>query len=303
MIKKNPSLLVVLAAVLILAAYNSVFIVDQTQRAIVVQFGEPISPAPLAPGLHFKIPFIQEALFFDIRLMDHESAPAEMLTRDQKTLVVDAFMRWRVTDPLLFYQSFKAADLRSNINDEAKRRLGGVLSNELRRLLSVHDMSDIIFHKRAQIMDAITKTSHQSAKEWGVEIIDVRIKGVELPVANQAPVFKRMIQERQEMANRYRSTGEGERQQIMAEADLELAATISKAEMDALEIRGKADADAARIYAEAYSQDQEFYAFLRSLESYRHALSDKTTIVLSPSNNDYLNYFGRSDIMRPPASR
>lgn len=303
MAKKNPTIWLLIVVMLVFTAYNSIFIVDQTQRAIVVQFGEPIGPAPLEPGLHFKIPFIQEALFFDIRLMEHESSPAEMLTRDQKTLVVDAFMRWRVTDPLLFYQSFKASSLRTNLNDEAKRRLGGVLSNELRRLLSVNDMSDIIFHKRVQIMDAITRTSNQSAKEWGVEIIDVRIKGVELPITNQTPVFKRMVQERQEMANRYRSIGEGERQQIKAEADLELAETISKAEMENLEIRGQADAEAARIYAEAYGKDQEFYAFSRSLESYRNALKDKTTIVFSPENNDYLYYFGQPRLTAPPPSR
>lgn len=299
MMKKYASILLPIVALLAYAAYNTVFTVDQTQRAIVVQFGEPISPTPLEPGLHFKIPFIQTALFFDMRLMEHESLPAEMLTKDQKTLVVDAFMRWKVTDPLLFYQSFKAANLRANINDEAKRRLGGVLSNELRRLLSNNDMSSIIFHKRVQIMDAITKTSNQSAKEWGVEIIDVRIKGVELPVTNQIPVFKRMVQERQEMANRYRSTGEGEKQQIMAEADLELAETISRAEMEGLEIRGQADAEAARVYAEAYGKDQEFYAFVRSLESYRKGLTDKTTIVFSPDDSDYLRYFGQP---RPTAS-
>jgi membrane protease subunit HflC len=283
---------------LIIAAFllNSIFFtVDETQRALVLQFGQPVGGIK-EKGLHAKIPFIQRVVLLDNRLMEYDVGAAEIYTNDKKNMVVDAYVRWRIEDPLLFYQRFKS-DNSYSIIEEAKRRLGGIIVGELRRELGLHVLADIISQNRGSIMETVTDSSNKKLledTEAGLVVIDVRIKRADLPPENQKAVYDRMRTEREQQATKYRSEGKRNGQKIMSEADRQVRETIAEAEMQSQVIRGEADGEAAAIYAEAYGQDPEFYAYKRSLESYQYTLKDRTVILMDPSEVDYLRYFGKT---------
>ncbi|MDR2338948.1 MAG: protease modulator HflC [Deltaproteobacteria bacterium] len=274
------------------------FTVDQTQRALVLQFGQPVGGIR-EPGLHSKIPFIQKVVFFDNRLMEYDVAAAEIYTKDKKNMVVDAYVRWRIVNPLLFYQRFKSENSYSII-EEAKRRLGGIIVGELRRELGLHEMQEIISQNRGSIMVTVTDTTNTKLAEdtqAGLVVLDVRIKRADLPPENQKAVYDRMRTEREQQATLYRSEGRRNGQEIMSQADREVREKIAEAEMRSQVIRGEADSEAARIYAQAYGADPEFYAFKRSLDSYQTAFKAGSVILIDPQANDYLRYFGTA---KPP---
>ncbi|MDR2612015.1 MAG: protease modulator HflC [Deltaproteobacteria bacterium] len=274
------------------------FTVDQTQRALVLQFGQPVGGVR-ETGLHAKIPLIQRVVYFDNRLMEYDVGAAEFYTNDKKNMVVDAYVRWRIEDPLLFYQRFKS-ESSFTVVEEAKRRLGGIIEGELRRELGLHILQDIIFQNRGSIMEIVTDSSNRKLMEdtqAGLVVIDVRIKRADLPPENQRAVYDRMRTEREQQATKYRSEGRRNGQKIMSEADRKVRETIAEAERQAQIIRGEGDSEAASIYARAYAQDPEFYAFKRSLESYQTVLRERTVVVLDPRNVDYLRYLG---IASPP---
>ena len=213
---------VVVVAVLALIALNSAFFtVDETKQAILVQLGKPVSGV-LTPGIHYKIPFVQEAIFFERRLLDYDAHPAEILTRDKKNLVVDNYAKWKIVDPLKFYQTVR------NVNGAAAR-LDDIIFAELRVELGRHNMVDIISKSRSEIMDAITKRSNERSSEIGVAVIDVRIKRADLPQENELAVFGRMQAERQREAKRYRSEGQEAALKIRAAADREKAIILAEA--------------------------------------------------------------------------
>jgi membrane protease subunit HflC len=288
-------MVIVIIVALYLLVSSVFFTVDQTQRAIVLQFGQPVGEVR-EPGLHIKIPVIQRVVSFENRLMEYDVAAAEIYSGDKKNLVVDAFVRWRIDDPLLFYQRFKSENSFSII-EEAKSRLGGIIVGELRRELGLHNMADIISQNRGSIMEIVTDFSNRKLLEdtnAGLTVIDVRIKRADLPPQNQKAVYDRMRTEREQQATKYRSEGRRNGQMIMAETDRSVRETLAEAERQSQVIRGEADSEAAAIYAQAFGQDPEFYSFKRSLESYQTVLGERNVILLDPDNMEYLRYLGRS---------
>ncbi|MDR2945505.1 MAG: protease modulator HflC [Candidatus Adiutrix sp.] len=294
--KKLHAAIVLIAAVAGFGLSNALFTVDETQYAIVLQFGQPVSTKTV-PGLHVKMPFIQNVIYLDNRLMEYDMASTIIYTKDKKNMVVDAYVRWRVKEPLAFYTRFKS-DSSYSIVEEAKRRLGDVIIGVLKSELGLHDMSDIISQSRNTVMERVNDESNKKLAEegatLGLEVVDVRIKKADLPAENQLSVYERMKTERNQQATKYRSEGEMKGRLIRAEADRKRAEIIAEANRKSQEIRGQADAEAASVYSEAYGLDPEFYAFVRSLESYQKAFQDKSTLVISaPETMEYLEYFGR----------
>lgn len=252
----------------------SLFTVDQTQQAIVIQLGKP-RPEAYGPGLHPKIPFIQEVVYFESRILLYDASPTEVLTRDKKNLVVDNFTKWRIDDPLVFYRS---------VRDErgAQSRLDDIVYAQLRVELGLHDLSDIVSTTRSAIMHEVTRIAEERAKVYGIEVIDVRIKRADLAEQNEKHVFERMKAEREREARQYRSEGEEESKKITTQADMERAVILAEAYGQAEILRGEGDAEAIRIYADAYQQDPDFFSYFRSLEAYKKTMKDQTKLVITP---------------------
>lgn len=283
---KKFGIIVVLIILIIIGLNTAFFIVDQTEQAIVVQLGKPVSGIQ-KPGLHTKIPFIQDVIFFERRLLDYDARPAEILTADKKNLVVDNYAKWKIVDPLKFYMTVR------NVRG-ALSRLDDILYAELRVELGRHQMIDIISKLRPKIMADVTRRSDKRARDYGISVVDARIKRADLPQQNERAVFGRMRTERERQAKKYRSEGQEEALKLRSAADRERTIILAEAYRKAQKLRGLGDATATRIYARAYNQDPEFFAFLRSLESYRKALGEKTTMVLSQDDKflEFMNQGG-----------
>lgn len=275
--------IIVLLIVLVLAR-TSFFTVDETETTIVTQFGKYIRSVT-EPGLNFKIPFVQVVHYYDNRIMEYDSSPAEILTKDKKNLVVDNYARWKIVDPLKFFQS---------VRDEvgAQARLDDIVYADLREELARHNLSEIIDVRREAIMDTVSKKSDEKAKQYGIKIIDVRIKRADLPREVEESVFARMRAERERIAKKYRSEGEEEAAKLRARTDKEKVIILAEAYKEAETIRGEGDAQAVKIYADAFQKDPEFYGFLRTLETYKKTIDDQTTLVLG-SDSELLKYIGQ----------
>jgi len=272
--KKTILIVLILGMLFVL---SSIFILDETEKVVVLQFGKPVNIVT-EPGLHFKVPFpIQEKVTFDDRLLEYDSPPEEILSKDKKTLIVDNYVRWRITDPLQFLKTVQAVPV-------ALSRLDDIVYSELRRELGTHDMVEIITENRDSIMQKVTAASNISTIEYGIEVVDVRIRRVDLPSENEASIYARMEAERKRQANKFRSEGEEEAQKIRASTDKDKTILLADAYKTSEEIRGNGDAKAVEIYARAYSKDPEFYEFLRTLEAYEKIVDNKTTLVL-PANS------------------
>jgi len=248
------------------------FTVDETQVALVTQLGK-FKRSVEDPGLHFKLPFMEQVHLYDGRLLNYDAAPAEVLTRDKKNLVIDNYARWRIQDPLRFYQ-------RVGTVAGAQSRLDDIVFSELRQELALHDQSEIIDIHRLEIMEKVATKSAKKAEEYGIKLIDVRIKRADLPREVEESVYARMASERARIAKRYRSEGAEQAAKIRATTDKERTILLAEASRDAEEIRGRGDAEAAHIYAAAYEQDADFYDFVRSLDAYRKTLNTDTTVIL-----------------------
>jgi membrane protease subunit HflC len=274
-----------------IVAMSSLFIVSQTEQALVLQFGQPRreinQPGPYNhPGLYTKWPFIENVIFYDKRLLDFEPPPEEVIASDQKRLVVDTYTRYRITDPLLFYQTV-------NSEDAVRGRLSALVSGSLRRVVGNITLSDILSGKRATIMHQIRDEVREEAKPFGIEVIDVRIRRADLPSENSQAIFARMQSERQQQAAQYRGEGAEAAQTVRATAERERTVILAEAQRKAQEIRGDGDAQAIKIYAKAFGQDEQFFAFYRSLQAYRDALSGKgTSFVLSPEGSFFRFFQG-----------
>ena len=274
---------IVAAAVLILVAFNSLFIVDQTAQALVIQFGQPIRDVR-TPGLHVKAPW-QNAVFYDRRVLDYEPPSEEVIAADQKRQVDDTYARYRIVNPLQFYQS---------VGTEAvmQLRLGATISGTQRRVLGNVVLSALLSPERAKIMTEIRDQVATQAKSFGIEVIDVRIRRADLPQENSQAIYARMQSERQREANEYRAQGAEQAQGIRARAEKDRTVILAEATKQSQILRGQGDAESIKIYADAFGKDPEFFTFYRSLEAYRTALGPDTTMVLSP-DSEFFQYFGQ----------
>ena len=263
---------------------STVFTVDETRQVVILQFGEPVRIIK-TPGLYFKLPApLQVAQRFDDRLLEYDVAPEEILSKDKKSLIVDNYVRWRIVDPLLFLQTVQTEPI-------AKTRIDDIVYSELRRELGTHNMSEIITERRELIMEKVTRESAIATKPYGIEVVDVRLKRVDLPQNNEQSIYRRMQAERIRQANKFRSEGEEESQKIKASTDKDKTIILANAYKEAEEVKGEGEAKAVDIYARAFSKDPDFYEFYRTLETYKIILDKKTTLVL-PTNSklfDILN--------------
>ncbi|GAB7082021.1 protease modulator HflC [Megalodesulfovibrio paquesii] len=278
---KKSLLLGLMVFVLVLAASLSCYTVSQVQTAIILELGRPVTVVS-APGLHFKLPW-QNAIWFDARILDYDARAREILTSDKKTLLVDNYAKWRITDPLKFYQSVRTMD-------GALQRLDDVIYSELREALGRYSMTEVVSAKRAAIMTEVTERSSRLISEYGIEVVDVRIKRTDLPEQNQKSIYNRMSAERKRQAKQYRSEGEEEAAKIRSEADRERTVILAEARREAEVLLGQGDAEAVRIYADAYGADPDFYAFSRSLEAYASGLKGRTRMVLTPNAHGFFQY-------------
>lgn len=265
----------ILLGLLILGA-SPFYIVDVIQNAIVVQLGKPVRTVTEG-GLYLKMPFIEEVTYFDKRLLDYDSNAQDVITQDKKTLLLDNFAKWRITDPLKVYQAFQS-------QRGALQRLHDIIYSELRVELGRHDLAEIVSSARAELMAVVTQRANEKASAYGIEIQDVRIKRADLPEQNEKAVFSRMQAERERQAKQYRAEGAEEAQKIKSEAEKDREIILAEAYRESEELRGGGDAKAFRIYADAYRQDPHFFEFTRTMEAYRKTLKDKTTILVSPDS-------------------
>lgn len=270
--------------------YLSAFIVQQYQQALVLEFGKPKRIVDQA-GLHWKLPIVETVEFFDKRILDLDTTPQELFSSDQNKLIVDSFARYRIVDPLRYYQTVR--------NDLGVRsRVGPILDSALRRVLGSASFADAVRDRGAELMNLIQQQVNHEAQNFGIEVVDVRTKRVDLPPQNSASIYERMKTDRQREAAEFRARGEEAARRIRAEADRQVAVMKAEAERDARRLRGEGDAERARISNEAFSQDPEFYQFLRSMEAYETALRrGDTRLVISPDSatfRDFFRYFSES---------
>jgi membrane protease subunit HflC len=273
--------LIAVAIVLYFLGASPLFVVDITQTAIVVQLGKPVRNVT-EPGLYLKIPFIQEVTYFDKRLLDYDSDAQDVITQDKKTLLLDNFAKWRITDPLKVYQAFQS-------QRGALQRLHDIIYSELRVELGRHDLLEIVSSSRAELMRVVTQRSNEKASVYGIEIQDVRIKRADLPEQNEKAVFARMQAERERQAKQYRAEGAEEAQKIRSEAEKDREIILAEAYKESEELRGGGDAKAFRIYADAYRQDPKFFEFTRTMEAYKKTFKDRSTVVMSP-DSEFFRY-------------
>lgn len=282
----RASLLAVGALVIVLGIFGaaSVFTVHQAEQALVVQLGEAQSKIR-APGLNFKLPFIQNVVYFDLRVLDLEPPVESVTLSDQKRLDVDTFVRYRIIDPLLYYQSTGTEAI-------ARSRLTNLVTSSLRQVLGNVDLNTILSGERERVMSTILKEVDQEARRFGMQIVDVRMKRADLPEQAAQSVFARMRSEREREAAEARAQGFELGQQIRASADRERTVLLAESKRMAEILRGEGEGQANRIWGEAFGKDQEFFRFYRSMQAYRGALRDEdTTIIISP-DSDFFRYFG-----------
>jgi len=270
-------ILIGIGAILVFLGLTSVFIVDETEQVVILQFGKPVRIIT-EPGLHMKVPFpFQEKNVFDNRLLEYDSPPEEILSKDKKSLIVDNYVRWKIVDPLQFLKTVQAIPT-------ALSRMDDIVYSELRRELGTHDMVEIITENREELMEKVTVASNLSTRDYGIEVVDVRIRRVDLPSQNEESIYARMDAERKRQANKFRSEGEEEAQKIRATTDRDKTIILADAYKQAERIRGEGDAKAVEVYADAYSADPKFYEFVRTLDAYKKIINDKTMLVI-PSDS------------------
>ena len=283
--KKNLHLILVGAAVLLVLASQSLYIVQQPEQAIVLQFGNPVRLIQ-EPGLKIKLPFIQNVVFYDKRLLNLEPPAQEVVLKDKKRLDVDTFSRYRIVEPLTFYKTVR--------NEyQAQNRLQEIVNSSARNVLATFTLKELLSEKRTEIMKQISDAVKADAAQLGVEVADVRIRRADLPVQVSQAINDRMKTERIREAKGYRADGEKTAQEIRATADKQATITVATAEKEAQQIKGEGDKKATEIWNKATGVDPEFYAFYRSLEAYRNSFDEETSLVLAPEG-EFFSYFGKS---------
>ena len=288
------TVLIVLVVILVVASL-ALFTVDQRQNAIVFQLGEAREIVK-EPGLHFKWPLLQNVRLFDMRILTYDDAePLRFLTQGNRPLLVDSFVKWRIADVLEYYKSVQGDEFR------AQTRIKQTVAGSLRDEFGLRTVHDVVSGERDHIMNSVREKVDQDLKRIGVEIIDVRLKRVDLPQDVSESVYRRMEAERKRIANELRSTGAAEAEKIRADADRQREVLLAEAYRDAQRVRGEGDAKSAAIYAAAFNQNPEFYSFYRSMEAYRSTFRGRNDLMLLETNSDFLRYF--RDSMGKPSSQ
>ena len=288
---------VAVLAVLALVVSSALFTVDQRQNAIVFQLGE-VKEIVVRSGLHFKWPLLQNVRLFDMRILTFDDAePLRFLTQGNRPVLVDSFVKWRIADVRQYYVSVQGDELRAATR--IKQTVAGVLRDEF----GARTVHEVVSGEREQVMNRVRDKVDQDLKRIGVEIIDVRLKRVDLPQDVSESVYRRMEAERKRIANELRSTGAAEAEKIRADADRQREVLLAEAYRDAQRIRGDGDAKSAAIYAAAFNQNPEFYSFYRSMEAYRSTFRGRNDLMLIEPNSDFLRYFRDSLGRNPPARK
>ncbi len=272
------------AIVLLALLSSSLFTVDQRQNALVFQLGEVVS-VKKTPGLYFKLPLVQNVRFFDTRILTLDAAdPERFITSEKKNVLVDSFIKWRVIDAKQFYVSVGGDETRAQI------RLNQTVNDGLRAEFGKRTINEVVSGRRDEIMNLIRAKADQDARKIGVQVVDVRIKRVDLPESVSENVFRRMEAERKQVANELRSTGAAEAEKIKADADKQKDVIVAEAYRDAQRVKGEGDAKAAAVYAAAYGKNPEFYAFYRSMQAYRESFKSKSDVMVLDPSADFFKY-------------
>jgi membrane protease subunit HflC len=275
--------IVVLLGIAALGVYFSLFIVHQNEQVLVLEFGKPTRVIQ-QPGLHWKIPVVETVDYFDKSILDMDSQPQEVTASDQKRIVVDAFTRYRIIDPLKFYQT---------VRDErmVRSRLGPIVESSLRRVLGASTFQELVRDKREDLMKRIAKLVNDEGKEFGLEVVDVRIKRADLPEQNSKSVYDRMRAERQREAAEFRAQGAAEANRIKATADREATVINAEATRKGEILRGEGDAERNKIFADAFGRDPDFFGFYRSMQAYEAGMKSGDTRMLLSPDSEFFRYF------------
>ena len=285
---KNFGVLIVGALVALIVLSQSVFTVDQRQNALVFQLGEVVS-VKTAPGLYFKLPVVQNVRYFDTRIQTLDARdPERFITSEKKNVLVDFFVKWKIIDVKQYYVSVAGDEARAQI------RLSQTVNDGLRAEFGKRTVHEVVSGQRDEIMDILRQRADQDARKIGVQVMDVRLKRVDLPQEVGESVYKRMEAERKRVANELRSTGFAEAEKIRADADRQKEVILAEAYRDAQRIKGDGDAKSSATYAAAFGQNPEFYAFYRSLEAYRGTLKSKGDVLILDPNSEFFKYFKNS---------
>ncbi len=285
--KRKTGIILALVFVVTIIIYNSLFFVEQRIQALILQFGEPIRVIQ-EPGLNFKIPLAQNIVKFDKRILLFDNSAEEIIAADKKRLIVDAFVRYKIVDPLKFYQTVRFEAALNN-------RLGSVVNNSLRAVLGRVPLEAVISDRRELLMEEVSGLVAKRASQFGISIEEVRIKKADLPSENSEAIYRRMQTERQQEAAQIRAVGEEKARFIRAESEKNVTVLLAEAQRDGEILRGEGDAKKNKILGKAFSQDADFFAFYRAMQAYSKALSEgDTTMVLSPKS-DFFEFFGRAE--------
>jgi modulator of FtsH protease HflC len=279
--------IVVAIAVAVIIALMSVFTVHQREQALVLRLGQPVRVIS-EPGLQFRIPFFEEVVKIDRRVLYAEGSGEEVPTRDQKQLIIDYFARYRITNPLLFFQTVRSEEI-------MQQRLLPIITSQLRRVVGGVPMAQLLTAQRADMMMEITRVASQETERFGIQLIDVRMKRVDLPTQNSLAVFNRMKKQREAEAGRIRTEGERDARRIRAETDKEAVVTIAEARRQASILRGQGEAEATRLYNEAYGKDPQFFDFFRSLQAMETGMPAATTTYVGPAKGDFFRFFDQEE--------
>ncbi len=282
---RGPSLIIaVLLIVIGFVGYSATFTVHQAEQALVLQFGDPRREVK-DPGLHFKVPFVQDVRFFDKRVLDFDADAEEVPTRDQKQLVVDSFARYRIVNPLEFFKTV------SNLQG-MELRLANVINSNLRSVFGDVELARLLTAERADLMKVIASRVNEQSKSFGINVLDVRIKRVDLPQENSQAIFNRMQTQREQEARKIRAEGERDSRRIRADADKQRTIIVSNAQRQSEILRGEGEAEAQRIYNEAYKQDPKFFDFWASMQAMQEGLGSDNTRYVGPPDSDFFRFFG-----------
>jgi membrane protease subunit HflC len=281
---KNFAPILIGLAVLLVVLSGSLFTVDQRQNAMVFQLGEVVS-VKKSPGLYFKLPLVQNVRYFDTRILTLDAAdPERFITSEKKNVLVDSFIKWRVIDARQYYVSVGGDETRAQI------RLNQTVNDGLRAEFGKRTIHDVVSGRRDEVMNTIRAKADQDARKIGVQVVDVRIKRVDLPETVSENVYRRMEAERKQVANELRSTGGAEAEKIKADADKQKDVIVAEAYRDAQRVKGEGDAKASAVYADAYGKNPEFYAFYRSMQAYRESFKSKSDVMVLDPSADFFKY-------------
>jgi membrane protease subunit HflC len=281
---KRPILLILVVVLGVITA-SSLFVVNETEYAIKFQLGR-IVRADYEPGIHLKLPFVNNVRKFERRLLTLDTNPEQMLTSEQKFVAVDSFVKWRIVDVSRFYTSTQGNER------VALSRLDSIVKDRIRNQIAARELVQVISEERVTIMQDIARAANEAASEFGIEVVDVRIKAIELPDDVRESVFRRMAADRQKEANLYRFEGRESAERIRADADRQVQILLAEAEREGQTTRGEGDALSTEIYARAYGQDSEFYSFYRSLQAYGNAFGGNNDVMVLDRSSQFFDYFG-----------